>query len=87
MNKNNLPDFCFADNDIDNTIVIIKNGVEGYIPYENNFQKLSVDELNESIGVSKAQAAAMKTGSMFGWNVPGANPDFYNEDGSFKKSK
>lgn len=32
MNKNNLPDFCFANYDTDNTIIIIKNGVEGYIP-------------------------------------------------------
>jgi hypothetical protein len=40
--------------------------------------------LNDRIGVTPAQASAMITGSMFGWNVPGAKPDAYNEDGTKK---
>jgi hypothetical protein len=41
--------------------------------------------LNGPRGISKAQREAMEIGSQFGWDVPGANPDLYNEDGKFIK--
>ena len=40
-----------------------------------------VKEINREIGVTPAQAEAMKVGSMFGWNVPGADPKSYDEKG------
>lgn len=80
----NLPDLCFAINDVSNKVVIFKKGVSSYFEYDNTRQ-LTCDELNESIGVSKAQAAAMKTGSMFGWDVPGANPESYDTNGILKR--
>lgn len=80
----NLPDLCFAINDVSNKVVILKKGVSTYFEYDNTRQ-LTCDELNESIGVSKAQAAAMKTGSMFGWDVPGANPENYDTNGILKR--
>ena len=43
-----------------------------------DFLKDIVDNtLNKSIDVSKAQRLAMESGAMFGWHVPGANPDAY----------
>lgn len=33
-----------------------------------------VKDLNKSLGVSDIEAEAMINGSMFGWNVPGADP-------------
>ena len=33
------------------------------------------------MGVTKAQAAAMEAGSMFGWHVPGADPKNYDDNG------
>lgn len=36
--------------------------------------RICVDRYNEAIGVSKAQEMACHIGSMFGWDVPGANP-------------
>jgi len=39
------------------------------------------DAINEQIGVTRAQAAAMLAGSMFGWACPGADPANYDEQG------
>lgn len=46
-----------------------------------------VDEYNGKLGVTKAQEEAMKAGSMFGWNVPGADPKNYDMDGKPMKPK
>ena len=81
---NNLPEICFAMNDVNNKVVILKKGILGYFNYDN-VSNSSVDELNDSIGVIKTQVAAMKEGSMFGWDVPGANPENYDEKGNYIK--
>ena len=36
------------------------------------------NELNEGLGVTKAQRKAMEVGSMFGFDVPGINPEYYD---------
>lgn len=36
-------------------------------------------EHNEKIGVTWAQMQGMITGSMFGWDVPGANPELHEK--------
>ena len=49
--------------------------------------KAIVDIKNESLSVSKAQAAAMKAGAVFGWHTPLANPKRYNEQGIYKEGE
>lgn len=84
MKKIELPNICYARNNVSGEVIIIKNGESGYYPLD--YKELrSVDELNKGLGVTKAQAEAMSVGSMFGWDVPGADPNNYDENGKFKK--
>lgn len=43
--------------------------------------------LNANLGISKAQARAMEMGSMFGWDIPVANPEMYDENGNPQKKE
>lgn len=42
---------------------------------------------NAELGVTKAQEKAMKADSMFGWTVPAADPQSYDENGKLLCSK
>jgi hypothetical protein len=44
-------------------------------------------EMNRELGVTRQQMEAMKVGSMFGWDVPGADPKSYDEYGALKRSR
>lgn len=92
VSEKGLPVQCYGVLQSTGEVVIIKNGESGYYRTDINFgskeenQEL-VDEYNKRLGVTKAQAAAMMVGSMFGWNVPGADPANYDENGHLKKNE
>lgn len=73
MKNTKLPDMCFVEHM--GKAVIVKNGESGYYPLDFDLPVEHIDEHNENLGVTKAQAKAMKIGSLFGWDVPGADPD------------
>lgn len=76
-NNFNLPDYCFAQDVMcPDEIIILKYGESGYYKTEHSGNCM---DYNEKIGVTEAEMQAMKTGSMFGWDVPGANPEFYKK--------
>jgi hypothetical protein len=86
MMKEKLPELCFVfinGKGPGKRIGIVKRGETGYyqtdydncVTASNEIAKQAVDELNARLKVTKAQALAMEAGSMFGWHVPGANPD------------
>lgn len=78
-----LPEYCYAREFVDTgKTIIIKRGVVGYFPSE---AQEDPEELNANLGITKAQYEAMFTGSMFGWNTPGADPNNYDEDGKWNK--
>lgn len=87
-----LPDTCYSYLRTTGEVIIIVRGESGYYPTsfssdDKEFNKQLVDEYNPKRGITKAQVAAMEAGSMFGWDVPGADPRNYDENGLYKKSE
>ena len=56
--------------------VLIQRGIVGYFPARPD---LDVAAFNATHGVTPAIQKAMEMGSMFGWDVPGADPDHYRD--------
>ena len=82
-----LPETAYAIEPSTGNTVIVKRGDTGF--YDTGYGAQGVEavkRLNERMGVTPAQAAAMEFGSMFGFHAPGANPDAYDEDGRFKRA-
>lgn len=79
-----LPEMCFSVLPDTGALICIKRGESGYYPSDWNTsdkeRNLQIrDDANESLGVTDAQRQAMEVGSMFGWNVPGADPKSYEQ--------
>lgn len=83
--RSSLPEKCFAALESTGEIIVIHRGTKGYTPTgqysEGASDQEGADALNDTIGVTKAQAAAMLAGSMFGWTCSGADPANYNAQG------
>lgn len=86
-NFSKLPDVCYLlmqEHEPGSRIVVLKRGQSGY--YKTNYDtrqtditelEAIVDGLNRLLGVTPNQKKAMLAGSLFGWHVQGADPDFY----------
>lgn len=75
-----LPAYAYARSRYTNNIVRIVRGERtlfGVVEQE------AVDTLNDAAGVTRAQAAAMYGGVLFGWDSPMADPKNYNEAGAY----
>ena len=84
--RDNLPEQCYSVLSGSDEIIIIKRGENGYfkadIPAADKEEARSiVNEYNAKLGVGRAQEEAMKAGSMFGFQVPAADPKNYDADG------
>lgn len=90
--RSSLPEQCYVYVQTENEIGIIKKGESGYCKTDISGGKPSerkalAEKYNRKAGVSKAQAEAMKAGSMFGWHTPAADPKNYDENGVLIKPK
>ncbi len=89
--RSSLPDKCFGYLETTGEMIVITKGEKGYTPTgiypQDANPKESVAAMNETNGVTKAQAAAMVAGSMFGWATPAADPKNYDENGEPMRPK
>ena len=82
MRRNELPETCFSILPSTGQLIIIQSGERGYYPSEwdtgNREENREIaSSHNARRGITDIQEAAMLAGSMFGWNTPGANPQWY----------
>ncbi len=81
-NFKKLPEFCYAEHPSTGMPIRILRGEEGYYPPLHD--GICVDEINGLLGVTYEQQEAMVVGSMFGWHVPAANPETWENDVKFQ---
>lgn len=80
-----LPERCFSITEPFGEVIVLTRGEMGYcLSSQRRMGKTPqecADMLNKLAGVTKAQEAAMRAGSLFGWDTPAADPRNYNEQG------
>ena len=86
FNSVDLPEHCYTVLPSSGQLIEIRRGEKGYYPCaystsDREYNKVLANQFNAHEGISKAQAAAMLAGSMFGWNVPAADPSRYDLEG------
>lgn len=84
-----LPEFCCCLLPGTEMPVLVRYGERSYVPLEVREPGERAEEtagrLNRQLGVTKQQQAAMLWGSMFGWDIPAADPARYDEQGMPKR--
>lgn len=73
-----LPEMCATI--MPNTLepIVVKRGQSGHWPLPDG---MTIERVNQVFKATPPQIAAMLVGSMFGWDVPGADPDRYDVQG------
>lgn len=79
----NLPEMCATYCSSTHEPMVIKRGVTGHWPLPDG---MTVERINAVFHASPAQVAAMLAGSIFGWDVPGADPTRCDGEGRPKRS-
>lgn len=91
MRRNELPETCFSILPSSGQLIIIRCGERGYYPSEwdtgNREENREIaSSHNVRRGITDIQEAAILAGSMFGWNTPGANPQWYLDNARYVNS-
>ena len=76
-----LPRYSYAYLPTTQEEIRIDIAESGYTPIRMQGNGRAANEMNRELGITPAQAEAMKVGSMFDWNVPGADPKNYDVTG------
>lgn len=80
IDEKGLPAYAYARSRYTNNIVRVVRGERALFGVVGQD---CVDALNSAAGVTRAQAAAMYGGAMYGWNSPMADPKNYSDTGSY----
>jgi hypothetical protein len=72
---NRLPELCAAVRPETGETILIKRGVPGYFEIEERASPAKI--YNELRGITPEQVQAMIAGSMFGWDAPVANVEYW----------
>lgn len=89
--RSDLPEVCYSILPSTGDVIIIKHGESGYYRCEYStedkaFNREFANDRNANLGISKAQVEAMLAGSMYGWDVPAADPKSYDENGTLLRN-
>lgn len=89
--RSDLPEVCYSILPSTGDVIIIKHGESGYYRCEYStedkaFNREFANDRNANLGVSKAQVEAMLAGSMYGWDVPAADPKSYDVNGTLLRN-
>ena len=89
--RSDLPEVCYSILPSTGDVIIIKHGESGYYRCEYStedkaFNREFANDRNTNLGVSKAQVEAMLAGSMYGWDVPAADPKSYDVNGTLLRN-
>lgn len=89
--RSDLPEVCYSILPSTGDVIIIKHGESGYYRSEYStedkaFNREFANDRNAKLGVSKAQVEAMLAGSMYGWDVPAADPKSYDKNGTLLRN-
>lgn len=71
-----LPPYCASRLRTTNEPILLKSGHKGY--WLAPTKDFDVEKFNKARRVTPAQRMAMEIGSIFGFDVPGADPDFHH---------
>lgn len=74
--KSNLPQYAFVQSNITGETMMVIRGESG-LHWDKNLVNFTADEMNAHWGNTLEQAMAMEIGALFGWDVPGANPEYH----------
>lgn len=91
MRRNELPETCLSVLPSSGQLIIIRHDERGYYPSEwdtgsREENREIASSHNARRGITDIQEAAMLAGSMFGWNTPGANPQWYLDNARYVNS-
>lgn len=84
--RSSLPWRCYTVIPSTGDLIVVQKGEKGYFRTELSQQsreenQKTADKYNKEMGITKAQEAAMRSGSMFGWHTPAADPQNYDAAG------
>ncbi|MBQ9227604.1 MAG: hypothetical protein IJ168_02130 [Eubacterium sp.] len=89
--RDSLPDIAYYYSESDNTIYIAEHGNSEFVKADVEdcpafYRQFKTKELNNELGLTNQQVAAMEAGVKKGWDSPEADPRNYTEQGEFSKN-